>query len=257
MQNFKPLAALCRLRTLCVLCLFVSVLASGQDIGWIRDQLSDPASVASGMLRDCKLVADGEFYAFPAYSPEELRALVMEEVTIKFRVNKLYKGSQRDSIDIRLTNDMLEFPGEGISRFVKRQRIVKKRWQDMEPLFEQFHVARSAYEAGTISEEDFMAKADEIAFLMEERKRMDGLVDDALRYPIVSHSKTFYEDGGAIAPGKSYVICLDRVPDEEGVYVLEELPPGRWNISWGERREYILSGFDDQAHLDSASRDSR
>lgn len=256
MRCFILSSATCRTGVVWALCLVVSGLASGQDIGRIRDRLSGPASVAAGMVRNCDLVADGEFYAFPEYSPEELRALVMEDVTIKFRVRKLYKGPERDSIDVRLTNDMLECPGEGISRFAKRERIVKERWQDMEPLFEQMRAALSAYEAGTMSEEDLMAKGEEVAHLMEEREKKDGLVDDTLRYPIISDAKTFYEEGGAIGPGRNYLICLDVLPEADGVYLLEELSD-RFNISWGERREYVLSGFDDQAELeepDSAPR---
>lgn len=253
MRRVRLPTATCQVSALCALSFFASGLASGQDIGWIRDRLPGPVSVASGMLRDCELVADGEFYAFPEYSPEELRALVMEDVTIRFRVHKLYKGPERDSIDVRLTNDMLEFPGEGISRFVKRERIVKKRWKDMEPLFEQMRAALSAYEAGTMSEEDLKAKGDEIAYLMEEREKMDGLVDDTLRYLIVHHARTFYENGGAIGPNGNYLVCLDQLPEEKGLYILEEMPD-RPNISWGERRDYILSGFDDQTQLNSAPR---
>lgn len=253
MGYVRPFMTVLRVSALCALCCLIWDLAEGQDIGALRDRMADPTSIASGMIGDCDLVADGEFYALPEYSDEELRALVIEDVVIKFRAHKLYKGSQRDSINIRLTNQMLEFPGEGISRFVKRERILEKKWQDFEPLFEQFHAARSSYEAGTMSEEEFFAKADEIASLMAEREKMDGLADNSPVFATITHGKTFYEHGGAIGPGRNYFICLNQSPEDEGVYMVKNLS-GSWNISWGEMRDYILSGFDNQAELGSEPR---
>ena len=253
MTYVRPFMTVLRVSAFCAACFFISEWAAGQDIGALRGQISDPTFIASDMFRGCELVADGEFYALPEYSDEELRALVIEDVVIKFRAHKLYKGQERDSIDIRLTNQMLEFPGEGISRFVKRDRILEKQWKDLEPLFEQFHAARSLYEAGTMSEEEFMAKADEIAKLMTERQKMDGLADNSPVFTTITHGKTFYEKGGAIGPGRNHFICLDQLPGEEGVYMLEDLA-GRLNISWGEMRDYILSGFDNRAELEPGPR---
>ena len=253
MRDVRPFTTLLRVSAFCAACFFVSESVLGQDIGALRGQLADSTSIASDMVRRCDLVADGEFYALPEYSDEELRALVIEDVVIKFRAHKLYKGPQRDPIDIRVTNQTLEYPGEGISRFVKRERILEKQWKDLEPLFEQFHDARSLYEAGTMSESEFMAEADEIAKLMTERQKVDGLADNSPVFATITHGKTFYEHGGAIAPGRNYLICVNQLPDEKGIYTLKDLS-GRWNISWGERRDYVLSGFDRQAELGSGPR---
>ena len=87
--------------------------------------LPAPETLASDLLEDYELVADGEFYGLPESSPEELRTLKRETVLVRFRIHKLYKGTEPEAIDIELDNDMLIVPGEGISRGGKNTREKK------------------------------------------------------------------------------------------------------------------------------------
>lgn len=217
----------------------------GQDLSTIREGatlgISSPSGYASNLLGYFELVADGEFYALPESTPEELRALKPEEVVVKFRIHTLYKGPAADSIDIRMHMDMLAFPGEGISRYAKRQQIIAKQDQDLEPVWQQYKALESSYKAGEIDESEFWAEAAKHMKFMREREERDGLSGGRRDY-LVMDAMTFYDKGGVIRAGENYLIGVNPFQKGAKVYLLTEFSGS--SICWGEMREHILPGFD-------------
>jgi hypothetical protein len=168
-----------------------------------------------------------------------LRALKPEEVVVRFRIRKLYKGLAADSINIRMNKDMLAFPDEDISRGVKRQQIIAKQNEDLEPLWQQYRALESAYKAEEIAESEFWAEAAKIMKLIKEREARDGVSSAGLY--LVMDGFTFYDIGGVIRAGEKYLIGVNPIEEGADVYSLTEF--GGSLIYWGEMREYVRSGF--------------
>lgn len=240
MTATKPIWAL-RINTLWALSLAICGVAHGQEIR--QPYVTSPQEFVSYLFKHHEIVADGEFYSFPKYSEVELRLLKREDVVIKFRIHKWYKGPVRESFDVRLPNEMLVFPGEDISRFEKKHQILDKQDEDLEHLRQEHRDLWAAYEAGETGEETYRARTSEISKLVQERISRDGLADRARRFVGTDHSKTFYELRGVIRPGERYLIAFDDNPDGSGNCALNPFFQfGR--LYWGELRAHVLHGFD-------------
>lgn len=229
--------------------LCVSVLPRiglGQEISAMRshwgEDVSLPRNYAMDLFDHFELVADGEFYALPASTPEELRALKYEKLRVKFRIDKIYKaeGHPTDSIDIQLVSDMLAYPGESISRYAKRQQIMAKQAEDLKTVWEQYKAAEASYEAGEIEESEYFRVLGKYSELRQARRGRDGL--SGRRRYVVFDAQTIYDKGGAIRAGEIYLIGVNRIENDTNVYLLQEI--GRSRIYWGEMRDHILPGFD-------------
>ena len=203
--------------------------------------LYSPSAYAMDLFDHFELVADGEFYALPASTPEELRALEWGEVVGKFRIRKLYKGAAADSIGIQMDMDMLIYPGTSMSRYAKRQQIIAEQDEDLKLIWEEYKAAESSYEAGKIEESEYLRVLAKYSELSRARKRRDGLIGRR-RFRGPGHAQTFYDKGGAIRAGEIYLIGVNRIENDTNVYLLKEY--GRSRIFWGGMRDHILPGFD-------------
>ena len=230
--------------------LCVSVLPRiglGQEISAMRshwgEDVSSPGAYAMDLFDRFELVADGEFYALPVSTPEELRALKYEKLRVKFRIDKIYKaeGHPTDSIDIQLVSDMLAYPGASMSRYARRRQIIAKQDEDLKPIWEQYEAAESSYEAGEIEESEYFRVLGKYLELIKARERRDGL-SGRRRFRGVIDAQTFYDKGGAIRVGEIYLIGINRIENDTNIYLLTEY--GRSRIFWGEMRDHILPGFD-------------
>ena len=202
--------------------------------------LPAPETLASDLLEDYELVADGEFNGLPESSPEELRILKRETVLVQFRIHKLYKGTEPEAIDIELDNDMLIVPGEGISRGGKRRRILDEVVADVGPELEQSQALVWSLEAGEIDRQEYKREKDRLDAIVAERIGREDLVDRAVIGP--THGKTFYHHEGAIRPNEKYLLGLNRTPHRTNVYGLHEFGNSS-RIYWGEMRDYVLSAL--------------
>ena len=208
----------------------------------LENYLPHPRNLAVSFLRDYELVADGEFFDITA-TPQELRALKHEDAVIRFRIHQLFKGIAKDSVDIQLTRDMLVFPGEDTSRYLKREQILDLRAKDLKPIREQLDALLESFEAGVIDRAEYEGESSRLENMVIERIERDGLASGHVFY-FVSHGTTFYECEGAIRPGQRYLIGVNRIPDAGNVYTLDAVFSNS-RIHWGEMRDYILPGFDD------------
>ena len=207
----------------------------------MEDQMVSPPSIAASLLRDYDLVADGVFL-IPLATPNELRALKPKDVVIRFRFRKLYKGRASKSVKILLNSDMLEFPGEGISRHTKREQILDKQSEDLKPLKEELDSLRASLEAGAIDRAQYEAENDRLRQMIRDRKNKDGLATGRPFY-FLSHGQTFFESQGAISPGQPYLIGVNKVEDRSRTYKLDAVYSGS-TIYWGEMRNIVLSALE-------------
>ena len=202
--------------------------------------LGPPADFVSYLLRRYEFVADGQFDGLPEYSLEELKASRPAEVRIKFRINQLYKGQAEDSIDIRLTDDMLAVPGETISRNAKRHQILEKRNRDLKSVRKQIDDMKRSFEAGEIAEHDYQAERRRLYDIIHNRVQADGGI--SAPHIFVFDGKSFYDKGGAVGPGENYLIGVNASPEAADAYYIDEFL-SKSSIFWGAMRDYILPGF--------------
>ena len=233
-----------RASALCAACLAMCVPALGQD--GVGHYGRAPVEFVSGMFRHYDVVADGEFYAFPEYSEAELRSLRREDVVIRFRVDKWYKWWpkewSRESFEVRLPNDMLAFPGEDVSRFERRNRILDRLDEELESLLRQHDALAASCEAGEIGAQECRARAEEIELQLEKNGNRGELADGRI-YLFMDHASTFYELGGAVRPGEKYVIACNDGPDGSRACALDPFFRSA-KLYWGEKRAYTLPGFE-------------
>lgn len=240
MATAKKLAAGLKVGALWVLCLAICGPALGQDIGEMY--VRSPVRFVFGLFRNYDVVADGELYAFPEYSEAELRSLEREDVVIRFRVDKLYKGSLAESFEVRLPNDMLEFPGESISRYEKRHQLKKQYAEERSSIQRQKQALMASSKAGEISAEEYRAQSEEIDRQLREIYELDNKLGGSV-YVGTEHGKAFYDLGGGVRRDEKYLIACDIDPGGTGACLLDHhLSSGK--LFWGERRAYVLPGFD-------------
>ena len=180
----------CRHGALLLSCLAFSCPSLGQDIDpsliaaegtlssgkkyivapWGKS-LPSPEILASRLFKCCELVADGEFYALPESSPEELTALKRGHTLVRFRIHRLYKGMAPDAIDILLENDMLIIPGEEISRYERRRQILEEVLADLGPVLEQSDALLRSLEAGEVDRQTYSRETEELNAIISDHQR--------------------------------------------------------------------------------------
>lgn len=207
----------------------------------MEDHMASPASIAESLLRDYDLVADGVFL-IPVATPNELRALKPKDVVIRFRFRKRYKGEASESVKIRLNSNMLEFPGEGISRHIKREQILDKQREYLKPFQEELDSLQASLETGAIDRAQYEAERDRLRQLIRDRKKKDGLAGGREFY-IVFHGQTFFDRQGAIRADQRYLIGVNKVQDRSRTYKLDAVYSGS-TIYWGEMRDNVLSALE-------------
>jgi len=220
-----------------------------QDISQLREHPGlipgaspgHPIYYKSRLLDRFEMVADGEFYAFPKSTTEELRALKEEDVTVKFRIHTLYKGRPGESIDVRMRIAMLNYPGTDISRHVRKKEIIAKQDEDLKLERQRSKELYSSYKAGEIEESEFWDEYGQVMGVMEERRAQDGLIGPAREY-VVMDATTFFSLGGVIREGEKYLLGVNRIKPGASTYLLTEFESSE--VYWGELRQHILPGFE-------------
>ena len=197
---------------------------------------------ASNLLEDYELVADGEFFALPNASRDDLSALNPENVLVRFRILDLYQGSVPDFVEIELINDMLIFPGEDVSRFTKRQEVLDAQIAERQVIRERLAILERAFEAGEIALLEYENETARLAVL-DEQQIKESLATSTRQIGLV-HGRTFHDRGGAIRPNERYLIGVNRILDRTHVYRLEEHTT---HIFWGEMRDDLICALNDLA----------
>ena len=195
---------------------------------------------ASNLLEDYELVADGEFFALPDASGDDLSALNPENVLVRFRILDLYQGSAPNCVEIELINDMLIFPGEDVSRFSKRQQVLVAQIAEQQAIREQLAILERTFGAGEIALLEYENETARLAVLKEQQIR-EFLATSTRQIGLV-HGKTFHDRGGAIRPNERYLIGVNRILDRTHVYRLDEHTT---HIFWGETRDDLIAALND------------
>lgn len=206
---------------------------------------STPRLAAEHLLDSYHLVAQVELQEVPEFTPEMLNWLYNEEIGVRFRVLKRFKGDTADIAEMRLNSDMLSDAGETTSRYVKRREI-RKDYHDYFVSYDQrMRTLKEALQAGALDPQSFDDRTvAEFGAMMRHNERLgepDMMIDREISSWL---GDTFYERGGVIQPFTSYLIGVNKALGGEDVYLLGELPESPSRIYWGAEGEEILRELD-------------
>jgi hypothetical protein len=227
-----------------------AIIAGGNDqqsSAHVGHTMMVPSSreYATALLANYDLVALGVFGDFPPSEPDLFKSLAPGETKLRFKIEKLYKGSAVDSIEISLDRDMLIYAGESISRYAKRQRVRRNQISAASDFGREFAQLEERLGTGAITKQQY---DDQFARLKIGK---DKLVRESLATSIrtitVIDGITFYDLGGAISPDRKFLIGVNRSVEHVNIYALEEVPTKATNIFWGQVLEDVSRALDTTA----------
>jgi hypothetical protein len=176
----------------------------------------------------------GEFESIPTELENE--PLEFRMVPIPFTVTRSFKGPKSDSVNVTLVSDMLVYPGDEVSRYLKRIQLRDSLDQDLHDVQAELEALKQSLEAGVIDKQQYEAQRSEKASL--EFELLEQVNKVGVRRAGAIHMDTFYDRGGAIRPRTPYLIGLNQSGE------LEELPANT-NIYWGPLMEDIVDVLDE------------
>ena len=241
-----------------------------------------PAGAARALTEHHEVVVVGEFFDLPKTSEKIPESLNPREELVGFRVREVYKGSLPDSIKVELNTDMLLVPGEGRSRYAKRQQLLHALSTEEARFRERLDALQDSFDAGKMSKQLFESERDRLEALRMEKFRPYWEVSYETVFLI--HGETFYDRGGYIAENEKYLLGIDPIPASTGMYRLADpsspssthvdhsivnvggaLPPlgptdiyrlsqpsSLPNIYWGETREDVVTALKSPQHFELA-----
>jgi len=219
-----------------------------------------PSEVARRLLDEFELVALGEFIGIPETDGGTLRAPERDlddrasaDLTIAFRIDRLYKGEVPGELEVVLSSDMLEVPGSGVSRYIRQGQIwseleserrphVEKAWAEMR----EWLLSGDAG-SGVVDEQEMQGQATE-PFEKEDNYHekefeyftsivgyMPGSLAGLTYFP-----DSFYDRGGAISPYERYLLAINRGRDSFGLWRVSDTADGPSRIYWGDEATEIM-----------------
>jgi hypothetical protein len=202
-----------------------------------------PDRQANYFLSNADLIAIGEFSA-PVDRFMDVKSLLSSQsIDVTFTIQQVLKGNLQpgSTVTVRMNSDMLAYPGESISRYEKRFLLFdEKRGQLAAAAIRATAEAADAekeFEAGEISQlqrdERIRAIDSRNATLIAETNELRAM---QRRRPITSHGASFYDQGGVIQSGMSYVIALGSIEGNARYFALGDMGGG---IMWGEIAQEI------------------
>lgn len=240
-----------------------------------------PAGAARALIEHYEVVVDGEFFDLPKTSEKIPESLNPREELVGFRVREVYKGSLPDSIKVELNTDMLLVPGEGRSRYAKRQQLLHALSTEEARFRDRLDALQDSFDEGRMSQQLFESERDRLEALRMEKFRPYWEVSYETVFLI--HGETFYDRGGYIKEDEGYLVGIDSIPGSTGmyrlakpsspsilyvdhsIYVSAALPPlGPTdiyrlsrpslfpNIYWGETREDVVTALKSPEHFELA-----
>lgn len=161
-------------------------------------------------------------------------------VVAVFRIDEVYKGPEGlPSINVELNSDMLAVPNERVSGYEKRNAA----WKRLDDEGAGNRVARAKLEQqlkeGQLAQDEYAQRS---ALELAEQQRVEKISKISSRLYRVIHGETFYDLGGSIHSGETYVLGANRTPDRVDVYVLEENMNA--NLYWGELGGDVTAALD-------------
>ncbi len=214
---------------------------SGDHVGHTKIVPSS-RDYATALLADYDLVALGVFEDFPQPEPDQFKSLAPGETKVRFKIEKLYKGSAGDSIDVSLNRDMLIYPGESVSRYAKRQQMRQSQISAESTLDREFAQLEEALRTGATTRQQYDEKLARLKIAKNNLVRESLATSTRTVRPL--HTTTFYDLAGAIRPDVEFLIGVTRSVEHVNVYALEEVPTKGANIFWGEVLEDVSRALD-------------
>ena len=199
-----------------------------------------PIGYASFLSQDFEIVVDGEFQDIPEANGAGPLGLNPKDLSVEFKVMKVYKGSAPDSIEVSLISDMLKFPGENISRFAKRREVIEDLNAQLQPIRDRLDALQASFDGGEVGEGAFRTEREKLLSLRADMTR--PYRELSFRTLGQIHGETFYERGGAIRENERYVIGIEPISGNTGSYQLQE-DPALPNVFWGEQREDVITAW--------------
>jgi hypothetical protein len=203
-----------------------------------------PSTLASTLLQGYALVAAGRFEDLPIAADEEA-ARRPTDITVTFRISRLFKGTPPAPVRIQLNSDMLVFPVSDTSRYAWRQELRSKQIAEEESLNASLESLAENLTTGSITRQQYEV---EHAKLTAARERLaQESLRTSTRQVRVIDGKTFYDRDGSIRPGETYLIGVNAKTGGTPVYVLEESPTKGTNVFWGESMADVAKALDEAA----------
>jgi hypothetical protein len=240
------------------ICGFLSVILTGVALG--QDRPEGPSGAELRKYYDKKIAplnaqptaqqraqATLELYEFVGLGrfviDDELNARdVMQprKVVVVFRIDDVYKGAEGlPSIKVELSSDMLAVPNERVSGYEKRRAA----WRRLSNEGERNRTARAKLDQklkeGQLSQDEY-AKQRSALELTEQQRVNETLRVDSGSYALID-GRSFYDLGGSIQPGETYVLGANRARDRVDVYLLEANMNA--NLYWGELGEDVSAAL--------------
>ncbi len=128
-------------------------------------------------------------------------------------------------------SDMLVYPGDNVSRYVKRIQLGEALGEDLRNVRAKLEALEQALASGVISRQQYETERSEKAKLEDELLKQQNKI--GLRRAVSIHMETFYGRGGALRQGTTYLIGLNDSGE------LEELPSNT-DVYWGSIMEDIV-----------------
>jgi hypothetical protein len=257
--------------TFCLACaLAISSTGLGQerDSDAITDEDREGRNLAVGdwvpsartwaklLLENFDLVAVGEFSDIPDLKSDSASAevdrldarfaelLMPHEVVVTFNIRGLYKGASRGStIKVELVSDMLLFPGEDVSRYSRRFRHWQELAAEKSAMAERLSELDESYQDGEMTLDEY--ERTRARLLSPDAERLAVDVNIPTRMVFITHGETFYDLGGAVGPGESYLVGLNWTPHDLQAYTLDERPHNGRSIFWGEMADDVIAALNE------------
>lgn len=197
---------------------------------------------AEYFLKSYDFVVAGEFVDYPEDVAGDLTRNGRKEVVVPFVVSRIFKTYlPLGTIQVQFDADMLQYPGEEISRYAKRREFRQQHAAWREQFAKQMTELREGQLNGFITALEFRQREAELTAIH------DAVVAEAVKIPSrfvgVLHGETFYDLGGAVKPYEQYLLGLELSRENPNVFLLSEVPGNR-NIFWGQMGDEIADLLD-------------
>ena len=202
-------------------CLLTSCLIPSAALAVDLERQMD---IHASWINSFPIVVLGQFFI----PEQETDPYKPRKVLTKFKVDVVIKGPRRTSINVNVHSDMLAYPGESISTYVKREKTLLKIHEDRIEIDRQMDALTDLMEENKIGRDEFEEKMSILETGVHKLNNEQMEIPDSVHY-IVTHGETFYSAGGAITDKEQYLLAFESAESEF------ELGVGSNNlIYWGK-----------------------
>ena len=198
--------------------------------------------IAAGIPQSSGLWVDGKFSNLPIGNAEDVLSQSPRQISVEFRVARLILGQASGTIKVRLNSDMLVFPGERVSRYARRQQVIDAQFEELGPILDSIESLRIRLDEGEIDHATFTNEQSRLQTRVTEiSKKHQEVAVSSLN---IVNAESFHDHEGAISEDTSYLMQVQPVAGDQGVFYLRRVLGLDTDIYWGERRADILEALE-------------